>query len=758
MDLRTRKATKQAALLCTVSLLALATYLPGRAIAQSNLPAVTVDAPQQQQRARGASTKPARAAVRAARPTRSAQPARQVAPTPSPSVDQRLYAGSQSYVAGTSSSASKTDTPLIDTPRSVSVIDRKELDDRGVTSIPEAVRYSAGVTTGGFGYDPRFDQIYIRGFATTTLGDFRDGLKQYPAGFSTFRTEPYQLGSVEIIKGPAAVLYGQSVPGGLVDRRSKFPVDNQVNEIAVQAGTFDRFQTAFDIGGAASPDKSLLYRLVGVARTGDTNFNVADQRLLLAPSVTWRPTADTTFTAYALGQKDETDAGVAALNRNGKLLTVNGQYLRSSDPAYDYLKLTQAQVGYKIEHRFDDVFTFRQHTRFGSLHTESRYLSGSFADATTPIYNRAAYAVGDDQTSWQTDNTLQADFVTGPVTHKVLTGVNYDHNVWDFKLGYSSALAAYALDIRNPTYGIAGTTPAYSSGSRSTQQQVGVYVQDQMQMGGWHLSLAGRHDWADQTRINTYTNAVTGQRDDSAFSYSAGLLYHFDNGVAPYVSYATSFQPSTSMALDGSVLAPSEGEQFEAGVKYQPRPDVLLTASVYDLTEKNAAKLAGYVNGVAYYASVGEIRVQGVELEARARLTPELETVTAYTYADAEITKTTVASELNKVPAVTPRHTASSWLNYTFLNGGLDGLGLGAGVRYIDATWTSNANTSRNSGYTLVDLALRYDLGKLARQFAGFQASVNANNIADEQIAVCNAGYCYLSQGRTVIGTLRYRW
>ncbi|MCD0421684.1 TonB-dependent siderophore receptor [Rubrivivax sp. JA1024] len=746
----------QGLLLCSVSLIALATDLAQEARAQSNLPAVTVDAPQQQQRARSAPTTSLRTTARAARRTSAAHnPPRA---TPAPSVNERLYAGDHSYVAGQASSASKTNTALIDTPRSVSVIDRKELDDRGVTSIPEAVRYSAGVTTGAFGYDPRFDQIYIRGFATTTLGDFRDGLKQFPAGFSTFRTEPYQLDSVEVIKGPAAVLYGQSVPGGLVDRRSKFPVDNQVNEIAIQAGTFDRFQTAFDIGGAANPDKSLLYRLVGVARSGETNFDVADQRLMLAPSLTWRPTLDTTLTTYALLQKDETDASVAALNRNGKLLTVNGQYLRASDPKYDYLKLQQVQSGYKLEHRFDEVFTFRQHTRFSNLKTDSRYLSGSFANSTTSIYDRAAYAVGDEQTSWQTDNNLQADFATGPVVHRVLAGLNYDHNVWDFKFGGSSVQSIYALDITNPIYGIAGVTPAYTSGSRSTQQQVGVYLQDQMQLGGWHLSLAGRHDWADQTRINTYTNAVTGQRNDSAFSYSAGLLYHFDNGVAPYVSYATSFQPSTSMAIDGSVLAPSEGEQFEGGVKYQPRADVLLTASVYDLREKNAAKLAGYVNGVAYYASVGEIHVQGFELEARARLTPELETVTAYTFADAEITKTTVASELNKVPAVTPKHTASSWLNYSFLNGPLDGLGLGAGVRYIDSTWTSNANTSRNSAYTLVDLAMRYDLGKLSRQFAGFQASVNANNIADDQIAVCNAGYCYLSQGRTVIGTLRYRW
>lgn len=756
MNTRTRKATKQAALLCTVSLLALSADLPHSASAQSTLPAVTVESPKPQTRARN-TTAASRTSARNTRRAAVRAPAPQAAATPS--VNERIYAGNYGYVAGTASSASKTDTPLIDTPRSVSVIDRKELDDRGVTSIPEAVRYSAGVTTGGFGYDPRFDQIYVRGFATTTLGDFRDGLKQFPSGFTTFRTEPYQLSSIEVIKGPAAVLYGQSVPGGLVDRRSKLPVDNQVNEIALQGGTYGRMQTAFDVGGA-TPDKSLLYRLVGLGRLGDTNYDIADERLLLAPSITWRPTIDTTLTAYATLQKDATDSSVAMVNRNGALLTVNGETvkLRSSDPKYDYLRQEQAQIGYKLEHRLDDVFTFRQHTRFGTLHADSRYLSGSFATATSTIYNRLPVAIRDDQTSWQTDNALQADFATGPVIHKTLFGVNYDSNVWNYRLGQGTTNAAYALDILNPVYGISGPTTPLTSGTDSKQEQIGIYLQDQMRLGNWHLSVSGRQDWSEQTRINAVSNAVTGARSDSAFSYSAGLLYHFDNGIAPYVSYATSFQPVSSLAIDGSVLAPAEGEQIEAGVKYQPRPDVLLTASVYDLKEKNAAKLAGTINGVAYYASVGEIRVKGFEFEARARITPELETVSAYTFSDAEITRSTTASELGKTPAVTPRHTASSWLNYTFLNGPLNGLGLGAGVRYIDATWTTNANVARNDGYTLFDLAARYDLANLGPKFAGYQASINANNVADAQIPVCNAGFCYLGQGRTVIGTLRYRW
>jgi iron complex outermembrane recepter protein len=757
MNLVIGKVTKQATLLCTVSVLALATDLPQQASAQSTLPAVTVDAPKPQQRARNATTTSSRTAARATRRAAARPPAPQ--PASVPSLNDRAYAGNYGYVAGTASSGSKTDTPLIDTPRSISVIDRKELDDRGVSNVVEAVRYTAGVTTGTFGFDPRFDSIMLRGFPAVTFGDYRDGLRQHASSFAAYRTEPFQLSSIEVIKGPAAVLYGQSVPGGLIDRRSKLPVDNQVNEIQLQAGTYGRMQTAFDVGGA-NPDKSLLFRLVGLGRDGDTNYDIADKRLLLAPSITWRPNLDTTFTAYALLQKDETDGSVAMINRNDALLKINGETvkLRTSDPKYDYMRVEQAQVGYKLEHHLNDVFTFRQHTRFNTLHAETRYLAGSFATPTATIFDRYPVSIGDDQQSIQTDNTLQADFATGPIVHKTLFGVNYDQNTYNFKLGFGAVDPAYALNILNPAYGLVGTTPAYASNTRTKQDQVGVYLQDQMRLGNWHLSISGRQDWADRTQTDALTGAVTGTQSDSAFTYSAGLLYHFDNGIAPYVSYATSFQPVTNLGINNTLLAPAEGEQIEGGIKFQPRPDVLLTASVYDLKEKNAAKLAGVFNGVQYYASVGEIRVQGFEFEGRARITPELETVTTYTYSDAQITKTTIASELGKTPAVTPKNMASSWLNYTFLNGPLEGFGLGAGVRYIDATWTTNDNTSRNSGYTLFDLAARYDFAKLGPRFAGYQASINANNVADEQVAVCNAGYCYLSQGRTVIGTLRYRW
>lgn len=749
--------------LSTASLIVLIADVGTPAYGQASLPAVTVEAPKQQPRPRSRATAAGVGAHRNTRRSTARTTAARAVPAPAArnalSVSDRLYPGTQGYVANTSSVASKTDTPLIETPRSVTVIDRKELDDRAVNNVVDAVRYTAGATTEAYGFDPRFDEIQLRGFPVVTFGDFRDGLKQLPANFGTWRTEPYQLDNIQVIKGPAAVLYGQTVPGGLIDRISKLPVDNQVNEIALQGGTSSRAQVAFDIG-RASQDKSLLWRLVGVGRDGDTNFDIADKRLLLAPSVTWRPTIDTTITAYAILQKDETDTSVSVVNNNGALPVLNGQTLklRASDPAYDFMKIEQAQIGYKLEHRFDNVFTFRQNTRFGAYRENSRYLDGSFDDPANPtVFNRAPWSVHDDLKTWQTDNMLQADFATGPVIHKALFGVNYDYSVWNYAYGYGDEDPAYALDIANPRYGIAGPTAPYVDGLHSTQDQIGLYAQDQMKLGGWNLSISGRQDWANRNQIDTFTADQQGRRD-SAFSYSAALMYRFDSGIAPYVSYATSFQPRTELGISNSVLAPSTGKQIEVGVKYQPRPDILLTASAYDLRETNAAVIAGYLGAIPYYESVGETRVQGFEFEARARITPELETVTAYTYTDAKITGSDDPLELGNTPAVTPRNTASSWLNYTFRQGALEGLSLGGGVRYVGGSWTDSYNASRNAAYTMVDLATRYDLAALGRVFKGYQASINVNNVANDEVTVCNTGFCYLTQGRSVIGTLRYRW
>ncbi len=654
------------------------------------------------------------------------------------------------------SSATKTDTPLAETPRSVSVVTRKEMEERGVQDIIQAVRYSAGVTTGSFGFDPRFDQIYIRGFNLTTLGDYRDGFRQPYMNYGTFRTEPYSLERMEILKGPASTLYGGGTPGGLVNKISKRPTGEDHREIELQYGTVDRYQAAFDFGGALDEDRTLLYRIVGVARDADTNFDMHDDRLMLMPSLTWQPDDATSLTVYALGQKDKTSASAAALNRDGVALD-----MRASDPEYDYQKVEQYQVGYELEHTFDNDVTFNQHIRYSYLDLDARYLSGAW-DAVDPnIYHRGAHAITDRMNVFQADNRLLRTFELGGLTHNVLAGLDFTDVGSEFSYRTDGLNPDYDLDIRDPVSGISGPTPrTLVLHSAADMRQIGLYAQDQIEAGRWRFTLGGRHDWVKQKNRNHMTGAVTADETNSAFSGQVGALYRLDNGLSPYASFATSFLPVTEKGANGTVLDPQTARQFEVGVKYQPEGSPFsVVAAFYHITETDRPEFVGIENGLFIYAPVGEVTTKGVEIEARASLAAGFDVVAAYTYNDAEITGAADTSLIGNRPAVTPEHVASLWGYYTFdENTPLAGLSLGAGVRYLSETFTSGANTSKNEAVTYLDASVTYDFGKARPEWDGLSLSVSATNLTDERPAVCNEGYCYLGQGRSVVGSLKYRW
>ena len=246
------------------------------------------------------------------------------------------------FVAQASGSALKGDTSLMETPRSVSVVTRAQMDARGVTSMIEAVRYSAGVGTGSAGFDPRFDQISIRGFSVNTTGDYLDGLRQTPGSYAYFRTEPYALERVDIVKGPMSVLYGQGTPGGMVNRISKRPGPEPVHEIMLQGMTHDRKQAAFDIGDDINEAGTARFRVIGLMRRGETERMIADDRDLFAPSFEFRLGENTTLTLLGQYLKDETDANVGNYSENGKVTRI-----RVSDPRYDHQRQTQYQAGYQ---------------------------------------------------------------------------------------------------------------------------------------------------------------------------------------------------------------------------------------------------------------------------------------------------------------------------------------------------------------------------------------------------------------------------
>lgn len=656
-------------------------------------------------------------------------------------------------VARDSRAATKLNTPLIKTDRSVSVITRREMEQRGVQDTVEAVRYSAGVTTGPYGFDPRFDQIYIRGYSATTMGDYKDGLRQPYLNYGMFRTDPYSLERTEIVKGPVSVLYGAGTPAGIVNKVSKFADGSRIREAGILYGTKNRKQFAFDVADALGENGDLSYRLVGLAREGETNFDIADNRYFLQPSLTWTPSDRTSLTVYSLVQNSESDASVSAITDAG------GQVrpFRSSDPDYDHQKTRQQQVGYEFEHYFNNLLTFRQNLRYSHLNLHGQYLSVN--NWTGTVAHRYPWEIRDELDVFQVDTQLEWAFDTGALSHTLLTGFDYTDIDSSVAYGYGAVDSAFDFDIANPSYGVSGPTGGYGYYQADADlRQSGLYAMDQIALGNWHFTLGGRHTWVEQNRTGLYPSSgvpIDESLKKDAFTTQAGLLYAFDNGLSPFANYATSFEPVTNRSASGDILAPTKGEQFELGMKYQPPgSNILLSATTYHLVEKNKPVL---VDATALtYRALGEVTNKGVELEARANITDGWDIITAYTYAHSRIT---AGDDNGNSPAVTPEHAASLWVNHTFAaNGLIPGLSAGAGLRYTGSNYTSTANTTKNDAAYYLDATLSYNFGAMVKKYDGLTVSLSARNIADHRDTVCNEGYCYLGQERNITASLKYRW
>nr|WP_233475494.1 TonB-dependent siderophore receptor [Bradyrhizobium brasilense] len=718
----------------------------------SELPAVTVDEPGAA-RKRGAvvssqNTRTSRA-VAANRRRSAAAPARSQAPRSQGTGG--AIGTTTGYVATASTAGTKTSTALIETPQSLSVVTQKELRDRNVQTLKDAVSYTPGVTTTAFGYDPRFDSFYIRGFDATYTGIYRDGLRQGGGNFAIPKIEPYGLDSVSILRGPASGLYGLGSPGGIVDVTTKRPPLTAFGEVQLQGGTYDRYQGSFDVGGPVPGSDQLYYRLTGLLRDAKTWYpGNDDDRAYIAPALTWRPDADTSFTILSEYQKSRTAASI------GNFRTPDGQLtnIYSNDPAFSAMDQKQYRIGYAFEHNVDDVWTVRQNFRFYQVDVDAKYTQIDSIDSSTNLASRSAWRILDSFNTVTLDNQAEAKFMLGAIKNTVLFGVDYGHSYYNDKIGYGPAPDLNLLTMNYGAQAIA--TPAFSIFNKQSTDEVGVYAQEQAKLGGFILTLNGRQSWVSQT-TTAGLDGVPSTQKATAFTGRAGLSYVFDNGIAPYISYATAFAPQVGVDASGLPFRPTTGEQKEVGIKYQmPNVPVLLTAAVFDITQDNVLRTDP--NNMAFQAATGQVESKGVELEAKLALKQGFDLTAAYTHLNVVITQgnpDTTGNELSGIPG----NSFAAFGKYTFQSGvPVEGLGLGLGVRYIGTNFGNDQNTFQNAATTLFDAVIDYDLGKLDRRFLGATMRVNATNLFDTHYQTCQSGYCYAGERRQVIGTLSYRW
>lgn len=721
--------------------------------AQSQLPPVVVEqakpraTPVRPQRAQAAPSARRRTAARgtnAPAGTAVATPAARVETATSPI---------QGYLATVSGTGTKTDTPLNQTAQSVSVVGAEQVRDQGVTSVQESLRYVPGVFAEPGGVDSRGDYAKVRGQDPNI---YLDGTRVSNRNlFNEWRVDPYMLERIEVYRGPTSVLYGDTSSAGLINLISKRPRAEAHNEVGVAFDNFGRKQIQMDSTGKLTKDGEWLYRFVGLFRDSGTQVDfVPDNRTFLSPSITWRPTQQTSWTVLGTYQKDRTGTTNGFLPREGTLLpSINGYIPRNrftGDPASDIYQTETGAISSLFEHEFNNSVKFTQNLRYA--HSDGVYRSAyvnsfsanPYIDPSRSLLNRFSTQQEASKDSFTIDNNVQVKALTGALQHKVLVGVEYRNISEVTKSGTLSNVAP--INIFAPTdYSV--PVPALTLVSPLTRHtQTGIYAQDQMRLGPWLATLGIRHDLASTRRT------VADNSDRSATTGRASVMYETSFGFNPYASWAQSFNPLYFSPLFGGSSCyegpckDMRGETYEVGFKYNPTSALAINGAIYETVEKNRTAASP---DPTKSSQIGQVRIRGLEIEAIGKITPDFDLIGSYSYIHAKVESGFNAGKsLENVPA----NQASLWGKYRLGVFGLRDVTVGAGVRYIGKAY-EETNTYTIPDYALFDMMIAYDPGP-------YRLQINANNISDERyISACySRGDCYYGIGRTVLGTATYRF
>ena len=657
------------------------------------------------------------------------------------------------YVSTDGTSASKSDIPLVEMPQSVSVVSRDMIDLLNWTSLNESVRYSAGATGEAFGPDERYDWLQVRGFDPV---QFIDGVQAPIGSVNNTGTDLYGSESVEVLKGPAAVLYGQSPPGGIVNMVSRRPQEGFGGEIELQGGEYNMWQVAGDVTGSMTDRVS--GRLTGLYRDRETQVDfLTSKRLFISPAVKFAFTEDTELTLLANYQDDDLE------NQSTGFLPIYGTMLPNplgkvpvgrnlGETGYNFFKREQWSAGYDFTHRFNDRFSIQQNLKYFDVKVDSRAVFGAGLvdndfNGEPDDYrtvNRFDFPFNERIDSLTVDTRGYLDLGDGSgVDQAMLFGVDYRDYDGYSEFGFG---VAPAIDLFEPVYDAVIPPAVIFPFIDETREQFGAYFQDQIKAGGFVLTLNGRNDWVKRDPT------VGESQDDEEFTYRVGVNYVFDNGFAPYAQTSTSFQPVTGATFEGVPFEPTTGEQIEAGIKYDGRTlgrgvRFFGSLSAYEIVQENV--LTPDPVNLFFSVQEGEVEVKGVELEVTARIRERLTFNLAFTSIDTEVTKTTDPTVLGNELVAVPDMLASALVDYTFQEGPMAGFGFGLGLRHRGELYGDGANQFKSDDVTVYDAILHYDT-------ANWRVAVNASNFTDEIFVdrCSSTSNCFYGTRRLVTGSV----
>jgi iron complex outermembrane receptor protein len=656
---------------------------------------------------------------------------------------------SDAIIVTAASTGTKTETALVELPQPIKVITSEQYLSQGAISISDTVKYAAGVLANPYGRDTRVDGFNVRGLDAL---QFRDGMRDIFSYYASITSDPYNFSRVEILRGPASVLFGQGSIGGLVNLVTKTPDFRTGGELSLVYGSYDRKEVLGDVNVALADN--LAIRAVARVRDADTYVDhVPDDRVMFAPSIRWQPTPDTDIVLTGLYQEDDTGSTSQFLPIVGTFLpnTANpsgqlGKYTFVGKAGWDRYAGRSLQGGGSITHKFSDNIKLSVKARYIDSDLEyNTHYADSYSNPTDPfsVYGTDGRTIGltadasDARMNvFSTDNNLQFNFNTGAnIEHKLLVGIDYSWN----KVAKRYAGGSEIVDLYDIDYDSLLTYDPTGPFTTESQKQLGIYMQDQIRFyDRVSVVLGARRD-----RVT----GSSGQKDN-ATTFRAGIIGEIGAGISPFFSYTESFLPVAG-SIDngdgtfGAPYRPQTGTQYEAGVKWQPGINTLVTATVFKIKERNR---------VLYLAAggttqSGELNTKGFEIEASHTLPGNFELLANYGYSK-------LKSETNTSLDYMPRHTASLWSTKTFGLTDAAQLRLGGGVVY------SGKSVSTSSIWSIVTPS-RTTVDALAEiNWNSWRLALNATNLLNNKyFASCLArGDCFIGAPRNVMATVGVRF
>lgn len=623
-------------------------------------------------------------------------------------------------MAKDATTATKTDTPIFDLPVSIQVVPREVMDDQQVIRVRDAVKNVSGVYVRPAGGD-QFEDFFVRGFPLF-FQLYRDGFRQRGFNLNTAALE-----RVEVLKGPAAVLYGRVEPGGLVNMVSKQPLATPYYSLQQQFGSFDLYRTSVDATGPITKDETLLYRFNLSYENADSfrDFITADE-VFLAPVLTWNLSEHTwvRFNLEYLNADRARDRGLVALgNRPAPI-----PHSRNLSEPFGKEDLEDLTVGFLWSHDFNQDWTLRHRFTFEKPDNHPVEVGPTdFFLADNRSVARFYFEENDDAEFYYTALELTGHVETRGIKHTLLLGTDYYRTDTDFGFAFADFSP---IDIFAPVYGTPRPDLPLTPGS-SGNRWYGVYLQDQIELlDNVHLLLGGRYDDADSLSRCCGPGASKSTDGTDDFSPRTGVVYQPLEWLALYGNYVESFSSSDdfSRSFSGDTFDPETATQYEAGLKTDFFDGRLFsTLAWYELTKKNI--LTNDPEHPGFSVAIGKARSRGIELDVAGTLTPELSVIASYAYTDTKITKDKSGTEGNRLPGV-PLNGGSFWGVYEFGREPLRGLKFGAGVFAVGRRDGDPANTFQVPGYTRIDLLAAYgwQLGNCT-----VTAQLNIENLSDEQ-------------------------